>query len=433
MLEVKQVNRTLFFFKMVFGFFLSYVLARLMEQTDIIMVGFFGEKAMAAFSIPQNMMFIDSFVALLVTPFITLYLSRSRSQKKVRDIFCFVVILSFALTVLGLVVYPLLYTGYRIESSVKNLGGQFLFLMTISIFPRFVLFGEELILWSRGKIKRVLVNNIILFLVNIPLNWICMFWLSMGAIGNYVSTVILYTLGALDLFVVLGKPSLFPLKERLKRIMLWLRHYQFSWGWEFFRTLSEKVLPLVMLWVITVFFQKSWILALYAIVMGWKALFSMFPVAILRATPIVLNSSYRKNESSTQEDLSPFLFLRSALVWSVVGVGVFGIISFLGREWLFQVYHLVEQDLQKGFSLFLLFWIFLFALMTFNAFWIGIVYFEENLRHFAIVDIVGDWIFFLPLFVLGAWQNSVLFLWGAFCMKEIWLGFSLPFGHRAKP
>ncbi len=403
-----------------------------MEQTDIIMVGFFGEKAMAAFSIPQNIMFIDSFVALLVTPFITLYLSRSKSKGKVQDIFCFVVILSLALTVLGLVVYPLLYAGYHVESSVKKLGGQFLFLMTMSIFPRFVLFGEELILYSRGKTKRVLMNNVILFLVNIPLNWICMFWLSMGAIGNYVSTVILYTLGAIDLFFVLEKPSLFPLKERLKRIVLWLRHYQFSWGWEFFRTLSEKVLPLVMLWVITVFFQKSWMLALYAIVMGWKALFSMFPVAILRATPIVLNHLYRKNESLTQENLSPFLFLKTALGWSVVGAGVFGAISFLGREWLFQVYHLVGQDLQKGFSLFLLFWIPLFALMTFNAFGIGIVYSEENLRHFAIVDIVGDWIFFLPLFVVGAWQKNVLLLWGSFCIKELWLCFSLPFGYRKK-
>gem|GEM_PF-2317719 len=411
------------FFRVFFGFLLSFSISRLINQTDLIMISAFGKNAIAAYVIPLDLMFIDTLFSLSITPIITLRMSEATKGGIVEDtkiqMLGVGIITGLGLMIVCLIIYPLIFNFYRLSPEVRRLGFTFLFLMTISIPVRFTMFVESLILHSLNLGKKVVLNNLILFILNIIFNWIFMYSLKFGAIGNYISTVFVSTVGMINLYFRLNVPfeRLMNVLTRNWRGVVGLIFNNASYlGWETIRSTSEKILPTVLLYIVS----KNWgeFLPLYSITSQWRVLFSMIPVAVLRGLPVAMNLTEMEKVHLSKYENKRFLIQFSLSIFSIFSIIAFVPILFSGKI-LYAFYNLSGKPYLEIWNTFLIWWLFIFVMMINSAVWIGYAYWKKEFKRFAIIDIIADWVIFLPLFFFSTKSQIPSLFFSIYLMREI--------------
>jgi Na+-driven multidrug efflux pump len=280
-----------------------FIIGRLVLQTDLVMVAHLGTAATAAFAIPVRIMLMDVVCAYALAPLISANAAEcegdaTKAAVATRQSLSLAALLAAALTIMGLIIYPLLVRAVAPDAEVAALAQRATFWLTLAIPFRLPLFVATMILHGLGKGSRTVYIGIIELLVNATLNWFFIYYVKMGFSGSYVSTFVTSGIAlALALVIVsrtIGTWSLFGRPDGH-----WLGKILPQAGAEAGRISAERGVDCAALMVVAESGQQ----ALGAFAVGCEFLFLLGApiVATMRAAVILL---VRRKSSALRDAFS---------------------------------------------------------------------------------------------------------------------------------
>lgn len=184
---------------------LSFVVSRVLNQTDLIFIAPLGSAATAAFAVPGRLMFIDAIVAFALGPVISIAVSRTEEgcarNRIVRGALGLTFMTSCLLVVAGLIVYPRLADALVDGAEVRTLAQAGIFWMTWSIPLRMLVFVSTMCLFASRKGRQVTPIYGVTLIANGALDWLLVNRLGLGFEGAYLAT---FAVSSMELVWLLG-------------------------------------------------------------------------------------------------------------------------------------------------------------------------------------------------------------------------------------
>lgn len=407
---------TVEFWKTFASFVASFIAMRLMAQTDLVMLAPLGHEALAAFAIPNRIMFLDSIVAFGIGPVASVLVSRAPVDKRsevAAQVISNTFFLSTIVALACLVIYPLVVERTVLEPSVAKLAKLGVLWLTVSIPVRMLVFVATMCLFAGGVRKPVIAVYVITVLANGLLNWLLIYKLGLGFQGSYMAT-------GLVSCIELGW-LLLALKRHMKADLLvmpslaWIRDVYRKIGAEWVRLVSWQAEALIVVASLASMWPQQSALAAFGVSSELSALLVMPLMALMRTIAVYQNNPQYKSASLGRmvEQLRAPLGVILA-VYVLVGVLIFSFSQVMAS----QVYHLSGASLHwwhRYAQVYLL----AFPCFVVSATLRGWLQSEGAFANLAAIDMSLTFALFLPAILAGAYLSEPLLFFGAYLVKDV--------------
>ncbi len=274
----------------------SFLAAKIIVQTDVIMLAPLGTYALAAFAIPMRVMIIDIIAAFAIAPVIGVIISSAKTENKrhyiIKNAFSLSLYLSLILTGIGLVFYPQLVTHIINNFEIAFLAKNAIFWLTMAIPARLIQFVCTMIFFATKRGNYLLPIYLGSIIANGILDWLLIYFFKMGFSGSYLST---FFVSYLEVFY-----TLFLLRKNFSILkifqppnMVWVKKLFSQISSEFARLVSWQFLSFTILLLFSL--KLVWVLPLsiYAVAMEFYVFLTIPLIAVMRAIAILL-AKYNK-------------------------------------------------------------------------------------------------------------------------------------------
>lgn len=399
-------------FHSVYPFFLTFIVGRLINQTDLIMASQISANAAAAFAIPVRVSVIDMIVAFSLAPVISVLVAEKSSLQERIDVVqkCLTLTfyLSLVLTILGLGLYPVLVNFLVTDREISQLASSAVTWLTLSIPMRLCYFAISMAIHGTGNGRFLPIVGIFNLALNILLNYIFIYTLGFGFSGIYIATFITSIVSLMYAAWVLYKKS--GISLMLVRLETsWCRQFFEKQFAEFSRVASDRILSLVEIAIVA----SALSAALLSFSIGAEFLFLLYTpfVALLRGATIeITKSGFKdfKSKYASIESLSKKGFIGLAL-FALILIPFSQVIAEKGynmpaNSWDWWKYIYIFGCLALPFK-----WVDSFQRASFQA--------DKQMSVLAKTDIVIDWFFSIPVLFLGIYLNSPLIAFSIFIIS----------------
>lgn len=404
------------FFKSYLQVVATFILSRLLIQTDILFVAPLGPEATAAFSVPGRLMFIDAIVAFSLAPAISIAVSRESDERDrsstISRALTLTLLISCALVIVGLVVYPWLIEIIVADTTVQRLGQAGVFWMTLSIPVRMLSFVATMCLFACNQGRRINYIYAVTLGLNTILDWLLIYSAELGVAGAFLATgiVSVFELGWLLWLVsrVTRKWPFGPLD------IGWTRALSKSVGAEWVRLLSWQAEGLVIISLLG--WRTEWLPAFsaYGVITELMSFLSVPLIALMRAGSMhIAARNPSRSTSGAWQIAAPWL------PWSLLGIFAIGISLSTLSTWLGQdVYQLKGQRLE-WWSAFTSIYGFVLAAAGLSCIARACFQATERFLEITVIEVLITWGLFLPLlwYSLVRWEPNLFFV--AFLLREL--------------
>jgi len=387
--------------------FLSFVTSRLILQTDLLMVSPLGEAATAAFAVPSKIMIIDSIVAIALGPVISIAISRETSEsvkcKLIASALGLTCLISCALTLIGLMIYPHFVSSIITNPVVEEMSQNAVFWMTLSIPIRMLIFVGGMCLFACGEGKRVSKIYFITISLNALLDWLFIYTFSFGFVGAYLATVLVSTIELVwILYLIVKKIRQFPLGRVSVSFVCSLAT---KFGPEWVRLISWQLEGFAILAILAS--QWDWFpaLSLFGVSAEVTALLTMPLVAMMRNVSMVLAEHYKGSDFFVAKQLLKSVTRDTVLAYIFIGMLVFVI----GMNFGPAIYKL-DSDRLVWWNAFIPIFSISLPFFAYGSLVRGIYQACGKFKEIASIEIVITWILFIPaLYYALTTQNPFVF------------------------
>lgn len=401
--------------KIFFSMLLSFLVAKILIQTDLIMLAPLGEKALAAFAIPSRVMFIDMIAAFAISPVVSVIVSSEKvgNERKIviQRSLSFSIYLSIILMILGLLIYPIIVRHIVKDLEVSHLAILAVVWMTIAIPIRFtqsictmILFGCQ-----RGNVLYPIFA--VAIVINALFDWLLIYHLRIGFAGSYLATIITSCLQlAWSLYVLRSDAPLFTIFQLPP----------FSWVKNFIGCMSAE-LGRVVSWQ----FVSFAILIILASNVLWVPMLSVYSVAtefyLLLLVPMIVIMR------SIAIFLAPHATLESNELYygfkKIIPIGIFIVILFAILLVIFRyyigskIYHF-DQAVFVWWSAFVWTTAILLPIVFFNSIQRGIWQSRKQYKFIFILELILTWPIALLTIYYGLHLNNPWIMWSGNLLVE---------------
>lgn len=392
-----------------YPFLISFMISRLLLQTDLVMVSRLGEAATAAFALPVRVMFLDIVVAFAFAPVISVMVGGARDESEksmiIRSALVIAAISGVLITAAGLALYPWILSLVTPDRAVLLLGKQAVFWLTIAITPRLVQFAASMAIHGDGKGRFVVPMNATLFVLNAIFDWLFIFHLGMGFAGSYIGTLICSFLGMVW--------SLWLLRRHLRggvthlQSKKWVSAFLSGSTAEFGRLISERGAALAVLYVFAQGESTTPRLGAFAAASELQNLLFMPGIAAMRATAVVAAPLAASSKKELYRSLSS-VAAAGLLVAFSLGALAMATSSVSGHA----LYGLSEEGMRwwRPFCALLCIWL---PLKFVDCLQRGVWQANKQLWNLFAADAGSAWLIMLPLLVLAMRHAEPWAVWGA--------------------
>ncbi len=120
-----------------FPLLLTFVIGKLIFQTDMIMLGLIDGESVAAFGIPSKIMIFDMIVAFSFAPVVSVFVASENNKEKRKEVISYSIsvalIAGFILTFIGIIFYPFFIKASILDEKIYSYAKFATLLLTISI------------------------------------------------------------------------------------------------------------------------------------------------------------------------------------------------------------------------------------------------------------------------------------------------------------
>lgn len=401
-------------FHSIYPFFLTFIVGRLISQTDLIMASQISSDAAAAFAIPVRISIIDMIVAFSLAPVISVLVAENKDikqrQEVVQKCLTFTFYLSLVLTALGLIVYPKLVNFLVPHPEIADLASKAVTWLTLSIPMRLCYFAISMAIHGTGNGKFLPIIGIFNLGLNIALNYVFIYPLGFGFSGIYIATVITSVVSLLYAAWILYSKAGIPAKL-IPLNSIWCWQFIKKQGAELSRVTSERAVSFVEIAIVS----SAMTSALLSFSIGAEFLFFIYTpfVAVLRGTAIEITKQSFSNfeqkydaiKNLTRIGFSILLMLSIIAIpwWKTIGSVAYNIPAD-SLEWWKYIY--IFGCLAIPFR-----WVDSLQRASFQA--------DKNIGTLAKMDILVDWIISIPLLWLGLKLESPEIAFSFFLLAPI--------------
>lgn len=394
---------------------LAFLVAKIIVQTDLIMIAPLGEVALAAFAIPTRVMLIDMIAAFAISPVISVIVSGAKEGEErnsvIQNSLSFSIYLSIVLMIIGLLVYPFIVIHIIKNPAVKHLALNAVFWMTIAIPARFTQFLCTMILFGSRRGSSLLPIYGVSLVLNATLDWLFIYYLHRGFSGSYLSTFITSQVTLIWSLYILRKDGPLSMIIRLPKLK-WIKSFIGSMGAELGRVVSWQVLPFVVLTILASKILWTSTLSAYSVAMEFYLLLAVPFIVIMRSVAIFL-ASYKTLHSN--ELYSGF---KKIVMFGLFITMLFSIFLILSRNYIGNnIYHLSNE----AFVWWVPFtWIVavLLPIAFLNAIQRGIWQSRKQFKFIFFWELVLTWPITLTALYYGLQQNNPWIMWSGMLFIE---------------
>ncbi len=380
----------------IYPFFLTFIVGRLISQTDLIMASKISASAAAAFAIPVRVSIIDMIVAFSLAPVISVLVAEKSNRKErehiVQMCITFTFYISLVLTMLGLVVYPMLVNALVPHTEIAMLATSAVTWLTLSIPMRLCYFSISMAIHGTGNGKFLPIVGVFNFGLNILLNYIFIYPLNFGFTGIYIATFITSIVSLVYAALILNRKS--GISIRLVKLdKSWSLNFIKKQAAELSRVASDRVLSFVEIAIVA----SSLSSALLAFSIGAEFLFLLYTpfVAITRGAAIEITKRTfaefaEKYDSIRSHSRNGFILL------SLLSLGLLP----FWREIAEQGYSIPDSSIE--------WWkyIFIFGIIAIPFKWVDSLQrasfqADKKIGDIAMIDIFSDWLLSIPILFIG--------------------------------
>ena len=374
---------------------LNIVIFRLILQTDLMMLGYFSAEQVVAYGAALKIMLIDTILALALAPWISTQIASTRNHPEHSISLSLNTTIFFGLTstIAGLMIYPEMIALVLKDTDNPDTAIRSVVLLSFSILPRFLMLSLGMIFHGLRQGQTAIKIQGLNLALNIMLNLILAFSISMGPDGIYLSTflssLVCVALGLRILHsdLMLTQWSL-PKMSEILAISAKITP-------EIFRIFAERLAPVLVIWV-TVFSSVD-IQSAYILMDEW-ILFLMFPlIALMRSISVVI-AAEPDTESSLRKSFAKGILL--------TGLVLAPLLAFLTLNWGESVYGLNGQNLNfwKAFSVSLPF---LLPALFAECVEKGFVFARQDYKILMKAELIASWGLFIPMSLIAIFTGYV--------------------------
>ena len=383
------------FFPLLFGF----LSGKLINQTDLIMLGMIGQDEIAAFGVPNRVMIFDMIVALSLGPVVSVFVANEK-QKDNRVIgYCmmFSLIVGVILILPGMLFYPLITDHMIQDARIKELSYFAVTLLTLAIPVRLADFVAVMTLHAIGGGKKIIYIESFTLILNFILNYLLMFEFQLGFKGCYISTffcslvsllIMIWTLkkssGCQKLFIMPDKDYLKSFLSKSSSELLRVCIYHLTGAATLFLVGKDKV-------ILTAFSASSEVHHFLMISL----------IALMRSIAIVLSAS---NKETFRER---FVEHHKSYKWAIFTVLVVSLLIFFNLNGIGEKIYSLRGPSLLWWNSYMSFATLSLCLLTFNSILLGGM---QSLKEFATLtklEFISKWVIYLPLVVYKSPNNMV--------------------------
>jgi Na+-driven multidrug efflux pump len=384
----------------------SFLSARAIAQTDLVMLNSFGPVFVAAHAIAMKLMIIDTLVAMAIGPAAALMVSQEEihsRHKILKNLIPFIFYLGVFLVVIGLLIYPMLADLTVGDSQVKKIARISIAANTLTILPRLLFFVASLIANLYGKGKRIVMIGIFSICINGILNFIFMYPLRLGFVGCYVSTFLTSALQAgvlLHLIPGLGWKSLVTIP-----CFEWCQRFVKRVLPEFARV-SSGTLSIAALAAIFAHRAPLGPLTAFGVVTELHLLISMPLVALMRS--VSLEVAPLKKYFTHSQHIVAF----GPLYMIVGGLSLLGASLIWGMtDWMATHIYALQGSAASWFSTYSHTMALALPFWAIHYLFQGVLQGRQEYRMMALADGVIQWVFMLPICAIGLLTDNQQIVW----------------------
>lgn len=409
-------NGLLGFWRAYLAVFLSFVVSRLLNQTDLVFIAPLGPAATAAFSVPGRLMFIDAIVAFALGPVISVIVSRTAEEnvrnQVVRSALGLTLLISCFLVAVGLVVYPRLVDWLVDSAEVRTLAHAGIFWMTWSIPVRMLVFVATMCLFACQKGRQVSYVYAVTLVANGLLDWLLIDKLGFGFEGAYVATFAVSTVELVWLLCLLTRLhgripfSLFNL--------VWLRDIGKQISMEWLRLVSwqtENVATIALLASNPIWAASF---SAFGVISEFQALALMPLIALMRTAAMqVAQLGSEQNVSSAWSNLNS-VRRQVLLATGIFGLVIAGAGPFLGEPF----YQLTDERLRWWISFAIVFGLSL-PIHALGSMLRACYQSSQRYADVTRIEAILTWLFFMPLLWIGMHAQNPWIFFAAYTIREL--------------
>ncbi len=417
-----------FFLTIFMPMLVNFITSKLILQTDLIMLAKFGESAVAAYSAPVSIMFLDTLIALALSPIIGVRISEhiKRNQAnqgnlagvdEISKTISSTLIISIILTAIGLAIYPTVTQFIVKDIAIKKLAVIFVVYMTISIVPRFMQFVFGMCLHALGRGKIIYFVSLISLPANYFLNHFFSVVLNVGPTGVYISTLAVSCATSGVLFLSLrDKIDLHYFSSQ--HILTWLTNVFNNTKFEFIRLSSYRLVIFITFIFISGGAGVVNRLTAYSIVTEFMMLVSMPVITLTRSLSIYLVQENIDNMSTDCLKNVLMAIGRYAIFFSLF----VGFIMYVAGDYVaINLYHISNPETKQWWDIFLITFVFIYPALTICGILKATFHAKKMFSITSKVDLRSDWIVFTPIFVIGCLINEPTVVWSSYLASSIFI------------
>ena len=400
-------------FKTFFPLLIGFLLGKLINQTDLIMLGMLGADEVAAFGVPVRIMIFDMIVAFSLAPVVSVFVANEKDEVKKRNVISNCIslslILGIILTALGLFLYPLMIQYLVEDTEIASLSSFAVLLLTFAIPARLTQFVSTMVLHSIGRGKKIVYIDSFILILNFGLNYLFMFEFDFGFKGCYISTFFCAFVGFFLMLFEVKKSSKLEKLFVLPKVN-WMKEFLGKSSAEWLRLCVLQIMGVITIYLVG---SNKEILTAFSASAEVHHFLAIPLIAFMRSIGIVLSSSEKvKFRDKVMEYRNSYKVV--LLVTLVVSIVIYFNIDLLGRN----IYSL-EGNSIKWWNSYLSFVCLGLCVSCINSIFRGGM---QSLQRFSVltkIEFLSKWVIYLPIVIVGLHYRSPVLTWSSILAVEV--------------
>jgi Na+-driven multidrug efflux pump len=397
------------FFSIFIPIVITFSSARLIQQTDIIMISAFGEIARNAYAIPANIMIFDTMIGFALGPVMSLRVGRLKGTSDLKDEVSrslqFTLCLSIFLVFVGLAIYPFMISLMNISQEIADLATVANRWLVFAIPGRLIQFSSAMMLHGLGQGKKLVAMSAASLAINALLNYILMYGLGLGFEGSYISTfVVTYIACAYAVFYLIRIVR--PTNLQALPPIAWIRDVLTKISAELIRLFSGHAAAMTALYLFSIGPLGSTKVGVFAVANALEALIFVPFLATMRTASI-----YAATHGKGVEPRQLLQPLKRAGLFICV---ILGTLLFFGRQPLADHLYHFHGDGLRWWMIYGGMFALQLPLSFVNMILKSILQYQGNFVKLSRVDVTICWGVVMPLVLLGNFMDNPWIAWGAY-------------------
>lgn len=374
--------------------FLTLLCSRIANQLDLIIAAHLGQLELAAFSVSNRAIFIDSIVALALGPVFSIFIASEKDPqiKNVENTLSVALYIGLFLSLFHLLINPILVKTIGFNDEITSFSKVALFWIALNIPLRFMIFIGNVTLHASGLGRYAVAVNIFELLSRLCCYYLLIIFPFELRFKGLILSMFISSLIALFLNLYFQK-MIFGINFRnlLSPIKKWSWKIFYQARYELLRLSSERGAICLTFAFFSVLSPSVLILNAYVCILEFQMFISIISVAFLRSLSI-----YYAKHNINKFGFKYFLFI--ALIVSTA-------LYFFGFQIGSRIYNLETASLD-WWKIFILFLCISLPIQVFDIAISARLQSQKKFKITAIAGIIFDIFIRLPLAFIGVYLSN---------------------------